>query len=82
MKHLLIFALVILLSIPFTSSNSNEIKVEDIVKNFIGLLAQEKFIEASKLFTEDLSKALPVDTLASIWKSIISTLGKFNSILD
>ncbi|MCX7795790.1 MAG: DUF3887 domain-containing protein, partial [bacterium] len=47
-----------------------------------GLLAQEKFIEASKLFTEDLSKALPVDTLASIWKSIISTLGKFNSILD
>lgn len=82
MRHFLIFVLAILLFIPFTFSYSNEIKVEEIAKSFIGLLVQEKLAEASKLFTGELTKALPENTLASIWKSIIATLGKFNSVLD
>ncbi|HON73292.1 MAG TPA: alpha/beta fold hydrolase, partial [bacterium] len=33
-------------------------------------------------FTKELSKAVPGETLKAIWESIISTLGKFNEILD
>lgn len=82
MKHLLIFTLVVLIFIPVTFSYTEEISIEDTAKDFIDLLAHEKFAEAIKLFTEESTKPLSENILASIWKSLIFTLGKFNGILD
>ncbi|MBC7320884.1 DUF3887 domain-containing protein [bacterium] len=82
MKYFLVSILITLLLMPSTLVYSNKIDIEDTAKGFISLLVQERFTEASKVFTEELTKALPENTLASIWKSLITTLGKFNSILD
>lgn len=82
MKYLLISIMVVLLALPNVLAYSDEIDIGDISKSFISLLVQEKFTEASKLFTEELAKAIPESTLASIWKSLGSMLGKFNGILD
>ncbi len=82
MKRLLIFTLVVLLFMPVTFSYTEEVSIEDIAKDFIDLLAHEKFAEAVKLFTGKLTKDLPENALASIWKSLTATLGKFNNIID
>jgi len=82
MKCLVILIMVVLLALPNVLAYSDEIDAKDISRSFVSLLAQENFVEASKLFTEELAKAIPESTLASIWKSLSSMLGKFNGILD
>lgn len=82
MKYFLISILIILLLVPSIIAYSNSVDTEGTAKDFIDLLVQERFSEASKLFTEELAKALPENTLAYIWKNLVTTLGKFNSILD
>lgn len=62
---------------------SNEANIDALARSFIDSLVAERFTEIEMSFTEELSKAIPGETLKkAVWESIISTLGKFNEILD
>jgi len=61
---------------------SNEANIDVLARSFIDSLVAERFTEIEMSFTEELSKAIPGETLKAVWESIISTLGKFNEILD
>ena len=61
---------------------SNEMNIDALARSFIDSLVAERFTEIEISFTKELSKAVPGETLKAIWESIISTLGKFNEILD
>lgn len=61
---------------------SNEMNIDALARSFIDSLVAERFTEIEMSFTKELSKAVPGETLKAIWESIISTLGKFNEILD
>ena len=61
---------------------SNEMNIDALARSFIDSLVAERFTEIEMSFTEELSKAIPGETLKAVWESIISTLGKFNEILD
>ncbi len=61
---------------------SNEVNIDVLARNFTDSLVAERFTEIEMSFTEELSKAIPGETLKAVWESIISTLGKFNEILD
>lgn len=53
MKCLVILIMAVLLALPNVLAYSDEIDAEDISRSFVSLLAQENFVEASKLLLKN-----------------------------
>lgn len=81
MKNIILVFIITAIILP-TISYSNNLDIQDLSKNFIDLLAKERFKEVDTFFTEEVAKALPEHTLESVWKSLVVTLGRFNKILE
>jgi dienelactone hydrolase len=82
MKSFIVIFLAISIFMLYGITYSDELTIEDIGRSFVSLLAKGDFARASNSFTKELAQAIPKETLESIWKGILSTLGKFNGIID
>jgi pimeloyl-ACP methyl ester carboxylesterase len=76
-RRIVAFSLLTLFAAAFAVAAPDDKGPEDVAREFVTLLSEEKFAEAVKLYDETMSKALPADGLAETWKRMLWSTGVF-----
>jgi len=72
--------LFVLIIVPFHFAIGQN-SPDSLARNFISLLNQEKFVEASKQFDETVAAKIGVEQVGQIWQSLTLQVGSFQEIV-